>query len=230
MGVGLVDITEKLGKLIAKVKSLQRKISAAEEELDEVLWELLELEREIGGSPAVPAPGRARRVRSREEEILKLMAEAGVATVDLVRLSDSTELHVDGGRSIRLTHRLAGLMEILIEERASDDGLVGWKSLDEVGALLGRTGGAPLRRHAVNHLLYRLRVRLRASGENPFLVQLRKGTGVRFALRRKPAAARERKTPTCVTFGEDGRSEIFLAGEPTAGQGADERPRGDHEE
>jgi hypothetical protein len=221
-----MDARERLAKLIAAVKSLQRRLSTIDEELDDVVAELMDVVELLGGTALRSVP---RRVPSREAQILKEQAESGIDSVDLSRRSNWTELCINRGRPIRLTHRLGDLVQILIAERAGTDALVGWKPFDEVGAALGGSGRLPLRRQAIIQLVYRLRARLRESNENPFLVQLRKGTGIRFALRRHESVAREGNAPQGVTFGDDARSQVFSMPGAAANQGREETQHSDRE-
>lgn len=181
-----------LRALVARHRRLVERLSRAEELADALALDLEEIERALAGtgSQAVaavgcPSPGLGDR------GALARTAEAGVAALSVEWSSDgAAEVRLDGGKAFRLPAGLAELLEVLaLDSGRGADGLVGWKSLDEVAILVGKRRGRPVRRHAVTQLVYRLRRELFARGAvNPYLVQSSRRRGVRFALRRSAGA------------------------------------------
>jgi hypothetical protein len=98
-----------------------------------------------------------------------------------------SDVRIDAGKSFALPPMLADLLAVLsLTGAASDDGLVGWKTIDEVAILLGKRSSRRFSRHAVTQSIYRLRKELfNRGGANPYLIQTNRRRGVRFALRQK---------------------------------------------
>lgn len=94
-------------------------------------------------------------------------------------------LYIDNGRKgIRLTPRLAALVEVLIDNGGIvNDRLVGWKSKKILrAALANRTG----RNYAsIRHLVHLVRRELQRHGESAELVQFHHFLGYRFAVIRR---------------------------------------------
>lgn len=178
------DIAARLAALAADLLKLQRTVSTVEERLDGILLELEALVGDVAGISGATGTRAARRMGAAGAGVLRGAADKGVETVQVRRAGDAAELHIDEGRGIPLTPAMADLVAALLEDRPGSDRLVGWKSFAEIEAALSKRASRPTSRVAVKNLIYRLRERLRQSGENPFLVQVWKGKGARFALRR----------------------------------------------
>jgi hypothetical protein len=180
-----VDVVVQLRGLAARLVRLQAEASNLEERSDGILGDLqLLLEQLVEGALPPVVWRRRRGRRSREEEVLQLMAENGVGSLVIRRRWDSAELQIDDGQPVRLTPALADLMDVLVEDRGGSGLLIDWKPLDEIAAALEKRTGRAVTRRTLRQLFWSLRKRLRESGENPFLVQVWRNKGARFALRR----------------------------------------------
>lgn len=178
-----------LRRLAVALARQQRIVYTVEERLDRILGDLRDLIAAIDESELAPSAGRPVRARSDADTYLIVEAEKGVAGVHLRRVGAGAELRIAGGRPIALTAAMADLLEILLADRPSDDHLIGWKSFAEIEAALARATARPSSRAAVKNLVFRLRSRLHGAHENRFLVQVRRGHGARFALRRAEAGS-----------------------------------------
>lgn len=180
-----VDVVVQLRGLATRLIRLQAEASNLEERSDGILGDLQLLLEQLAEGALPPVVWRRRRGRrSREEEVLQLMAENGVGSLVIRHRWDSAELQIDSGQPVRLTPALADLMDVLIEDRGGSGLLIDWKLLDEIAAALEKKTGRAVTRRTLRQLFWSLRKRLRESGENPFLVQVWRGKGARFALRR----------------------------------------------
>jgi len=133
-----------------------------------------------------------RQRNTQADEQLRQLAEAGAHSLEIKPRADGlAEVRIDGGKIFTLSPLLADVLRILaIDNGPSEDDLVGWKTLDEVAILLTKDSGKQFRKHAVTQNVYRLRKAMFAQGgANPFLVQTNRQRGVRFARRRRLAAA-----------------------------------------
>lgn len=187
-------VLEQVRGLVRRQRRLLERLSRAEELADALALDLEGIERALAGAEGgelVPARERESECHA-DRRALRRTAEAGIGSLEVVWAVDgAAEVRVDGGKAFRLPAGLGELLEILtLDSGRSDDGLVGWKSLDEVAILLGKRHGTPVLRHAATQLVYRLRRELFARGAvNPYLVQSSRQRGVRVALRR-PLAQR----------------------------------------
>jgi hypothetical protein len=197
-GDGSVDLANdrllpQVRALVARHRRLVERLSRAEELADALALDLEEIERALAGAgSAGRAPAGAVSPGLGDRGALRRTAEAGVSSLAVAWCADgAAEVRLDGGKAFRLPAGLAELLEILaLDSGRRADGLVGWKTLDEVAILVGKRRGQPVRRHAVTQLVYRLRRELFARGAvNPYLVQSSRRHGVRFALRRSCGAA-----------------------------------------
>jgi len=180
------DVRDRLKALRCAVTRLAKQAADAEERLDAIAFELAQMEQSLTGESAARTPRRDSLLATiQRDELLRRMAEAGVGSIDLKRFAnDSAAVRVGGGKWFAVTARLADLVTVLSRHSESaEDGLVAWRSLNAVAALLSTKSGRLVSKHAVVQLAWRLRARLRAAGENPFLVQVSRRNGVRLALR-----------------------------------------------
>jgi hypothetical protein len=185
-GGGLV---RELRDLVRRQRLLLERLSRAEELADGLAQDLSQLESLIAGRGAAPARAAAapRADGGDTRRSLRRTAESGVGKVEIRARADGTaEVRVDGGPSFALAPVLGDLLAVLsLDGGRAPDGLVAWKTLDEVAILLGKKTGRPVRRHTATQHIYRLRRELFArGGVNPFLVQTHRRLGARFALRR----------------------------------------------
>lgn len=187
-------LLEQVHELVRRQRRLLERLSRAEELADALAFDLEEVERALAGAQPEPlAASRSRAAGPPNDRLsLRRTAEAGVGSLEVGWASDgAADVSLDGGKAFRLPSGLGELLEVLaLDSGRSDDGLVGWKTLDELAILLGKRRGQPVRRHAVTQLVYRLRHELFARGAvNPYLVQSSRARGARFALRRAAARA-----------------------------------------
>jgi hypothetical protein len=179
--------------LARRYRALVARISGAELLADSLAFEIARLEELIAqgaGAPAAGGAAAAQREGRRAKDELRQLAESGVSTVEIKSRADGlADVRVDGGKEFQLPPALADLLRVLaLDCGPTDDGLVGWKTPDEVAILLGKVAGRRSSRHGVAQNVYRLRRELfERGGANPFLVQSNRRRGLRFALRRRPS-------------------------------------------
>lgn len=109
------------------------------------------------------------------------------ASLIVTRRSDGSALvRIDQGSEFTLPKALAELLLVLADRAgASDDALVPWKSLDEIGRRLGAKENKTVRRKTVITYNNRLRNELKKRAKvDRRLVQTSIADGARFALRR----------------------------------------------
>jgi hypothetical protein len=94
------------------------------------------------------------------------------------------------GRKLVVPPALGDLVSELIADEggSSPDDLIPFKPLPDLALKLQKLKGRPVSTHALNQLIYRLRRLLGQHGFPRFLVQTRRGAGVRLALRRQGPA------------------------------------------
>ena len=114
---------------------------------------------------------------------------SGLETDSLIitrRADGSAVVQIDEGSKITLSRALAELLLILSDDAGpSDDALVAWKSLDEIGHRLSVKRGKKVRRKTVSQSIYRLRIKLDESRKGDWRFVLTDvEAGARFALRR----------------------------------------------
>jgi len=179
------------------VISQARRVSVEEEWFDWAGFLLTEYERALiaglpGGSPPeLPLRRSYTKAKTKDEEILSREAERGVEALVLTWRGDgSADIRIEGGESMNLKPSLAELLEVISAADPSthkkEDGLVGWKSYDDVASCLSRKKGAScVGRRALTQRIWKLREALSEAGINPFFVMTSRSKGVRFALRRR---------------------------------------------
>ena len=176
--------------------SQARRVSVEEEWFDRAGFLLTEYEEALtaglsgGLPPELPLSRSHTKARTKDEEILKREAERGVEALILTWRGDgSADIRIEGGESINLEPSLAELLEAISADDPStytEDGLVGWKSRDDVASCLNRKKGASgVGRHALTQRIWKLREALGEAGINRFFVMTSRSKGVRFAFRRR---------------------------------------------
>ncbi len=191
------DVTERIRRLVRQLRILHERLNRIEEYAYTILALLEELVQEVDTNhvtaPAAASGRPGRMIHDRAA--LRRMAESGVASVKIER-------HVDGSASVRIDRSdpfelspvLADLLEILSHDFGRiTDGMVGWKSREEVRLLLSKQANREITEHALTNSIYRLRSELESrGGVNPFLLQTTRRDGIRFAVLR-PGQSTESK-------------------------------------
>jgi hypothetical protein len=135
--------------------------------------------------PFRPSPPRAPRA---EDSILRRQV---VLDIEFDRRADgSADVRLDAHTPFHLPRKLATLLAIIAEPTVypADDGLVGWRSYDDVAAVLTkRTGRVQTAATLIKHIS-KLKNLLRKAGENAHLIETDHQGSVRF--RRRIAKAR----------------------------------------
>jgi hypothetical protein len=190
------DVLGIVRRLVHQHRVLLERISSAEELGDSIAFELVRLLQGLEVNPAVlPAQAFERALalagnRARGltgGDLLKRTAASGARSLQLTPKGDgSFNTRIDDGPVFALPPALAGLLGVLALDRGpSEDGLVGWKALDEIASALEAQTGKRPGRHAITQQVLRLRQAIVArGGANPFLVQTSRLRGARFARRR----------------------------------------------
>ncbi|HUQ30902.1 MAG TPA: hypothetical protein VM095_02235 [Pyrinomonadaceae bacterium] len=186
------DLLEQIRDLARRHRSLLSRLSNAELLADHIALDLSRLEKCLETGDSLPIRECQKRTRQQEggqrREHLRLLADSGATMLEIKPRSDGfSDVRIDAGKSFALPPMLADLLAVLsLTGAASDDGLVGWKTIDEVAILLGKRSSRRFSRHAVTQSVYRLRKELfNRGGANPYLIQTNRRRGVRFALRQK---------------------------------------------
>ena len=186
------ELLEQIRDLARRHRTLLSKLSSAELLADTIALDLSRLAKylETGAfaSACEDEKPAGHKERGHRREQLRLLADSGTTTLEITPRSDGfSDVRIDAGKSFSLPPLLADLLSILsLSGSPNDDGLVGWKTIDEVAILLGKRTNRRFSRHAVTQSVYRLRKELfNRGGVNPYLVQTNRRRGVRFALKQK---------------------------------------------
>jgi hypothetical protein len=190
------DLLEQIRDLARRHRCLLSRLSNAELLADSIALDLSRLEKclEAGEGASFEVESEkhvGQKYVGQRRAQLRLLADSGATVLEIKPRSDgSSEVRIDAGRIFTLPPALGDLLSVLsLAGAASDDGLVGWKTIDEVAVLLGKKSGRRFSRHAVTQGIYRLRKELfNRGGANPYLIQTNRRRGVRFALRQKGRA------------------------------------------
>ena len=182
----------KIRELARRHRCLLSRLSNAELLADSIALDLSRIERlletgELASLPSIEIDGVPRDRGPRNQE-LRVLADSGVATLEItVRGDGLSDVRVDAGKQFSLPPMLADLLATLAMDGGySNDGLVPWKTVDEVAILLAKRSSRRVSRHAVTQGIYRLRRELfHRGGANPYLIQTNRRRGVRFALKQK---------------------------------------------
>jgi hypothetical protein len=186
--------SDKQAEILSLLHALQRrhKLLLARISRAEVLAEAIELDIEqllaqVEAGTLAPADvnGAVNGARKRPEVNHALRHTApGAFSVEFDSCADGSVKVCIDGREFTLSPTLADLLAVLCEDTGrSPDGVIGWKSIDEVIGLLKKKTGRQLTRHGVTQNVHRLRQELLKVGVNPYLVQTNRRCGLRFALR-----------------------------------------------
>lgn len=194
-GRSLAEMLVLMRGIARRYKNLVNRISKAEMNATFIEYEMFQLlkmleefsENETEGLDSL-RPGSKADARRQATKPLFYLAESGATSLELNPRPDGmTNVRIDGGRQFTLPPALSDLISALsVDNGASDDALVGWKSVKEIAALLSKQSGKPVSKRAITQNVYRLRKELfDRGGANPYLVQTNRRRGLRFALRRK---------------------------------------------
>ena len=182
---------ERLHALQGKLKKLADMVSKAEELAANIECELAALVTEAEHESPAMHSGDMRSSRSvprtcgRNPRVRRL--HGGVAqSLRIASRPDGTAVvQVDRGAKMVLAATLARLLIILSTDNdRSDDGVVGWKTFEEVAILMEKKTGRRHSRGAVNQLIYRLRKEFMENGASMDPIQTSRKLGMRFALKR----------------------------------------------
>ena len=176
-------------QLLALRRALDKATGRVEIELDKIAHVAAVLD-EIAADrgPAGTAGPEAASVRRSSAEVraLREAAHAGAMTLAWTWSVDgSAHVRINDGTPFRLQAKPAALLRIIAAPggRATDDGLVGWRTYAEVGAALAKHTGRAASARSVTQTIYKLRAAFRDAGQNWFLIQTDHRGAVRFALR-----------------------------------------------
>jgi hypothetical protein len=182
------DWKDWIDELRRKLQRVQKKVSAAEFELDSVTADLDMAEHVAGGADSAPLPRRCRRSKKETDEWQR-HARIGVDSLVIARRSDdSADVLVNGIVHLVLSPKLADLLVLLAARTGPpEDGLVGWKTRASLIAGLGTPPHQPTEKHNLGQLILRLRNKLEAAGLNRFFVAVNRRKGARFNLKASAA-------------------------------------------
>lgn len=178
--------SRQLLKLRRLVQILCRLSQAIEEAAQSLLFFTDGLEEGDVPEPQRHKPSGSRRPPNGEDtEVLQQLANLGV-TIEIAHNPDGSAIVTVGQtQKFRLNSPiLVDLLVTLTEDSGSgpgNDGLVGWKSAQQLRQRLGEKRGRNLTCHAIAVSIHRLRLALLAAGLNRFLVQTNRRMGFRFA-------------------------------------------------
>jgi hypothetical protein len=186
------ELVELIHDLARRFRMLKDRIARADlllDAIDQDLATLIEsIEAAARAHPDIDYIVESRRSRGRARQSLMQTSKSGVSLLVIIPRPDGlSDVQIDSGKEFTLPPLLADVLTILaMDSDCIDDGLVGWKTLDEVAILLEKKAGRRFNKHSVTQTVYRLRKELFSRGGiNPYLVQSNRRQGVRFALRRK---------------------------------------------
>jgi len=144
-----------------------RLISEAEEQIDEVLWEL---RARADGQSAHEANGR--RAEAPPEPVASLVVG--------LRRNGSSHVVADKRNGLDLPARLTGLLLFALSGEVGPDGIKSFRLLSEAAKELGSNA------NGVSSLVYQLREKLRKHGLSPWLLETARrpdGARIRFRAR-----------------------------------------------
>ena len=178
-------------ELVKEARKIAWKLYRIEEEMTR-LTDHLQLRVESGNEVGTPAldrrkPSQVGGAMKVSAQILESLAQKGIEKIRIGRRGDgSATVEIEQYPEVRLPSMLADLLEILCTDPGSSgDGLVGYKSPEEMALRLGKRADRPLKKHAVIQNVFRLRRILEQNGGNRYLVQSNNRRGYRFALKKK---------------------------------------------
>jgi hypothetical protein len=174
----LLAFKGELGRLAVVFDELRDRVDGMGFDVEQVLDRLPDAGDQL--PPFRPYPLRAPRAA---DSILRRQA---VLDIEFDRHPDgSADVSLDGHKPVHLPRKLATLLAIIAEPTMypADDGLVGWRSYDDVAAVLTkRTGRVQTAATLIKHIS-KLKNVLRKAGENVHLVETDHQGGVRFRRR-----------------------------------------------
>jgi len=190
-----------LQQLLLRLDRAIRKWEAAEEEVDVIRCYVMAFLRQHE-----PAPRRKRRPVGQDpseaiadavarEKAQKAYAAAGAAELKMFELRNGDYEFLIDGHQLKLPPRLAALLIALARpdstSGASLDALVPWKSREYVRQALAPKGQPPIRTHALNGLVSRLRkaLQFQIKFHRDFVV-VHPVHGLRFAVQKKAFVGR----------------------------------------
>jgi hypothetical protein len=178
------DLGRATDRLRREAIAIAAQIDRVLDRLDALAKAIAELQKKLGAEMTLTM-SRGRRRRSPEIPVLNAEAAAGVDRLEIVPMARGDyEVSVNGRAAIRLSAQLgAALAALAAPGHGPSDGLVGWKSKAELAAEIRERTGGKEEATDVPKIVHRLRMALRAAGENPELVRSHRCLGFRFALR-----------------------------------------------
>lgn len=183
----LLAFKGELGRLAVDLDKLRDRVDALGYDIEQVL------DRLPDSGAQLPPFRQPQRVPRPEQSVLRRQAVLGI---DFDRHPNgSADISLDGHTPFHLPRKLATLLAIIAEPTPcpADDGLVGWRSYDDVAAVLTkRTGRLQTAKSLTKHIS-KLKDMLRKAGENGHLIETDHQGNVRF--RRRIAKATAPKKP-----------------------------------
>jgi len=168
-GAGLVRA------LRQQLRLVQRKLGSLADRLSDAEYQLERLEASLRGTPM---PVVKASLRYPSDAVARNFKWLGGGF-----------FQIDGAR-LQLSHMKASLLRILAAENGRRlDALVGWKSNQEIRALLDKLAGSPSTSHGISQLIYQLRRDFMKAGLDPGLIQSHARLGRRLALRQESSPA-----------------------------------------
>jgi len=185
-GGGQQDLERRIRGLERRLRKLAVKLSQAEELVDGVTFDLVEIQEGFSATGSMTRPKS-----DADEKVAEHLAGTGVKKVEIERRNNgSARVRIDELQELDLPPTLTDLLHILCldtGQSSEDELLVGFKTAAEVRMLLAAKQGRSFSNQAVRNLVWRLREALREGKCNPYLIQTSPTGGYRFALRRKGA-------------------------------------------
>src|SRR2546426_1238339 len=169
--------------LVTRIGKAEMNATFIEYELFQLIKSMEEFLTQDDDTSVENAPGQTKATKP-----LRYLAETGASSLVIRPRADGVaEIRIDGGKRFTLPPTLADLLSALaMDNGVGDDGIVGWKSIKEIGEFLTKQTGKPVTKRAITQNVYRLRKELfERGGVNPYLIQTNRRRGLRFALRRK---------------------------------------------
>ncbi len=178
------SFSARLTGLRSKLSGLQKNVSALEEHLDGVLCDLDGLAGLPDLPPHLPPPSISDFALAERHRLLRQQASAGARSVKITpHANGAAHIQIDGRREVALPPAVAALFQILKDDFGTrTDQMVGWKTIAEIKQALVKRNVGSFTDRAVIELVYRLRRKFAACGENQFLIQSRRNLGYRLAL------------------------------------------------
>jgi hypothetical protein len=173
-----VNVLRSVKDLIPDVERLLKNKRKECDLVERILWDLYQIEGALEKEPGKGA-GTGTGVKCGPAPVahdMRVVKDAGGRAV----------LRIDHDKQVPLPRTLAELAAILVcDAGESPDGLVAWKSFDEVGALMQQRLGRKFEHHTLSQLLWRLRKLLGPVCPNgQMLAESRPEKGMRLRVKR----------------------------------------------